>query len=263
MLSTTVKDWLAVNAGSGSCFSQSGISYKDPDGVSRVGSTGDVLNAFVVSNMIGKSYVNIIANKNYVSLKQMNSNQDIGIDDVAWVYANDGSGTAAKFCSGAAPTPTPTPVVTPTPVPTPGVTPAPPPAEMAGVFEFVSPVTGDPTAILNLDELQMRQHADGHFEMNDIKITNTSSHPVYIAIRIKLFAGTVSACRDTGFVFDGMDRTDGRNIRVKTLEVGETNVYDADFFQPSNILGTHTVCMLIHGAWTRAGLVDEIENVMG
>ena len=109
----------------------------------------------------------------------------------------------------------------------------------------------------------MKQHADGHFEMNDIKVTNTSSHPIYIAIRIKLFSGLISACRDTGFVFDGMDRTDGHNVRVKTLEVGETEICNADFFQPLSIRGTHSICMLIHGAWTRAGLIDEIEHVMG
>lgn len=283
MLSTTLKDWLAVNAGSGSCFTQYYINYRDPDGVWRTGGTGDVLNAFVVSNMIGKSYVNIIANKSYSSLKVLNNNQDIGIDDVAWVYANDGSGTAPVYCSGAAPTPTPAPVVTPTPTPvpgvtptpsptpgvtptpapTPGVTPAPPPAEMAGIFEFKGPITGIPSAILNLSELTMRQHADGHFEMNDIKVTNTSEHPIYIAVRIKLFAGLISVCKDTGFVFDGMDRTDGLNIRIKTLEVGETEICNADFFQPPTILGTHTICMLIHGAWTRAGLIEEIEHVIG
>ena len=247
MLSATVKNWLAVNAGSSSCFSQSGISYKDPDGVTRVGGTGDVLNAFVVSNMIGKSYATIIASTTYASLKVMNGNQDIGISDVTWVYENDGSGTAAKYCSGVPPTPTPTP----------------PPGEIAGVFEFRGPVTGEPTAVLNLTDLTMRQHADGHFEMNDIKVTNTSTHPIYIAIRIKLFSGLISACRDTGFVFDGMDRTDGHNIRVKTLEPGETEICDADFFQPPSIRGTHSICMVIHGAWTRADLLDEIENVTG
>ena len=238
-----------MNAGSNSCFSQSGISYKDPDGVTRVGSTGDVLNAFVVANMIGKSNVTIIAGKTYASLKVMNGNQDIGISDVTWVYENDGSGTAAKYCSGVTPPPPPS---EPTP-----------PGEVAGVFEFRGPITGDPTADLNLTDLTMRQHADGHFEMNDIKVTNTSSHPIYIAIRIKLFAGLISVCRDTGFVFDGMDRTDGLNIRVKTLEVGETEICNADFFQPLSIRGTHSICMLIHGAWTRAGLIDEIEHVTG
>lgn len=253
MLSATVKDWLAVNAGSGSCFSQSGVNYKDPDGVFRTGGTGDVLNAFVVANMIGKGGAIIIANKSYASLKVMNGNQDIGISDVTWVYENDGSGTAAKYCSGAPPTPTPVP----------GVTPTPPPGDVAGVFEFRGPITGDPTVNLNLADLSMRQHADGHFEMNDIKVTNTSSHPIYIAIRIKLFSGLISACRDTGFVFDGMDRTDGHNIRVKTLEVGETEICDADFFQPISIRGTHSICMMIHGAWTRAGLISEIEHITG
>jgi len=73
----------------------------------------------------------------------------------------------------------------------------------------------------------------------------------------------LSTCWDTGFVFDGMDRTDGHNIRIKTIEVGETAIIDADFFQPSNILGVHTICMLIHGAWTYAGLGDEVEYITG
>jgi len=349
MLSTTVKDWLAANAGSGYCFRQSLVTYKDPDGITRTGGTGDVLNAFVVANMIGKSYVTIIAGKTYASLKALNGNQDIGIGDVTWVYENDGSGTAAKYCTGDTTPPTPPPdeptpppsegtgtircvsnptaaevwlddvntgkitidnveylynipvgvhtvtfkkvidgvqnsctksvnvpkdattfagcvlLVSVTPTPEPEVTPTPPPTGKVGTFVFEGPITGDPTVTLDLSELKMRQAYDGHFEMNDIKITNTSQHPVYIAMRIKLFAGDISVCRQTGYVFDGMDRTDtvNRSLRVKTLEVGETETYDADFFQPTHILGMHTICMLIHGAWTRADVIDEIEQVVG
>ena len=261
MLYIITKEWLARNAGIGSCFSPTGISYKDPDGISRTGGTGDVVTAFVVANMIGKSGVYIISSMSYSLLKTMNNGQDITIDDASWTYSNDGTGTEPKFCIGAAVTPTPTP----TPTPVPGVTPTPPPPDRAGIFEFVGPITGDPTVILNLSELQMRQAADRHFEMNGIRITNTSSHPVYIAMRIRLFSGDIPVCKTTGFVFDGMDRTDTelRNIRVKTLEVGESAVYNADFFQPPNILGMHTICMLIHGAWSRADLVDEVENVVG
>lgn len=261
MINTTVKNWLANNAGVSSCFSPIGVIYKDPDGISRTGSTGDVLNAFLVANMVGKSTTIIIANTSYSSLKSMNGSQDITMDDVAWAYSNDGTGTEQMYCTGTAPAPTPYP----TPTPTPGETPTPPPSGRAGTFVFTAPIAGDPTVNLNLSGLQMRQAYDGHFEMNEIQITNTSSHPVYVAIRIKLFAGDISMCRETGYVFDGMDRTDtiNRSLRVKTLEVGETETYDADFFQPLHLLGVHTICMLIHGAWTRADLVDEIEQVVG
>lgn len=257
MINTAVKDWLAKNAGVSSCFSPYGVSYKDPDGVSRTGSTGDVLNAFLVANMIGKSTTVIIANTAYTTLKSINNMQDITMDDVAWVYSNDGTGTEQKYCVSAAVTPTPTPV--------PGVTPTPPPVDRAGVFVFVGPIEGDPTVNLDLSGLVMRQAYDSHFEMNGIIITNTSSHPVYIAMRIKLFAGDLPVCRDTGYVFDGMDRTDTelRSLRVKTLEVGESATYNADFFQPAHIRGLHTICMLIHGAWSRADLVDEVEHISG
>ena len=482
MLNTSLKDWLATNAGVSSCFSPTGIQYTDPDGVSRVGSTGDVINAFIVAHLIGKDNAIIIAGTNYTQLKAINKNDDIGINDVSFVYNNDGSPTSeSTYCVGAPPTPTP-----PTPTPTPGnyalqfdgirnyveipydskfdILPGedfsfsfrlkttcnelqrdiiskkatsgfwiirlgyfapdgaiwaqfhdqvsaksaashsgsaivndgkrhditveyiassgtvkilidgvdttavrytcpninivgdfplrvaqgqlsggyleaiidnlsfykrilslaeheslrydkpvstsylvgewklnegsgtktidtsgrgndgtllpsgqeptwvlsdwtlpipPPPAERAGIFEFKAPPSGDPTVTLDLSGLRMRQSGDGHFEMNDIKITNTSNYPVHLAIRIQLFKGEIAACRDSGFVFDGMDKTTSLNARVKKLEVGETAEYDADFYQPLNILGVHTVCMLIHGAWTNADIDDEIKDVPG
>ena len=161
------------------------------------------------------------------------------------------------------PTPTPGPTPTPTPTPTPGVTPTPPPSKVAGVFVFKGPIAGDPTVNLDLSDLKMKQATDGHFEMNDINIINTSSHPVYLAMRVRLFSGTLSYCPAGGEKFDGMDRTYARNVRVKTLEVGETAQYDADFYQPASISGAHTVCLLIHGAWSRSDLLDEIEYVYG
>lgn len=261
MINTATKDWLAKNAGVNKCFSPFGITYKDPDGIQRTGSTGDVLNAFIVAALVGKSTAVIIANTSYNQLKAINGFQDIIIDDAAWVYANDGTGTEQRYCTDAVIPPAPEP----TPTPLPGETPTPPPTDRAGIFVFVGPIEGDPTVILNLSELKMRQAFDGHFEMNDIIITNTSNHPVYITIRIKLFAGDIAVCKQDGFVFDGMDRTttELRSLRVKTLEVGESASYDADFFQPAHILGMHTICMLIHGAWTRADLVDEVEHITG
>jgi len=254
MITITTKDWLASNAGTSECFSAFGVAYSDPDGISRNGSTGDVINAFYVAHLLGKDTTIIIAGTSYNALKVINSNNDITMDDVGWVYNNMGSGSDPLYCSASAtpqPTPSPTPIVTTD--------------SRAGEFEFVAPAEGEPTIIMNLFNISMRQTGDGHFEMDNISIRNTSPYPIYIAIRMRLFAGSIPACLPSGFVFDGMDRTDTalRNLRIKAMEIGEVAEFDADFFQPSTILGTHTVCILIHGAWTRDQLEAEIESVPG
>lgn len=94
-LTTTSKNWLALNAGLNTpgvsnCFSSTGISYTDPDGTLRSGGTGDVLNAFYVAHLIGHDTTQIIANTDYNGFKVINSATDIGLDDVNFAYANDG-----------------------------------------------------------------------------------------------------------------------------------------------------------------------------
>ena len=79
-------NWLSRYAGIDDCFAQEGINYNDPDGIARIGSTADVLNAFFVAHLIGKDDVIIISNTNYSQLKNINKNQDINLDDVGTVY---------------------------------------------------------------------------------------------------------------------------------------------------------------------------------
>lgn len=257
-LTTATKDWLAQNAGSGGCFAASGIAYNDPDGIARTGGTGDVLNAFVVANLVGSgASAVIIAATTYDWLKaNKNGNADITINDVTWAYGNDGAPAGEiAYCTA---------VVTPTPTPVPGTpTPTPSPVGPAGTFVFVTAPTGIPTVTLSLTALVMRQALDYHFEMNDIVITNTSTNRVYLAMEVKLFTGALTTCPVTGHVFRGLDRTATRVARVKILEVGESAQYDADFYQPSAITGVHTVCLLIHGAWTRVDLDTEIAPITG
>ena len=163
-------------------------------------------------------------------------------------------------------TPTPTQTPTPTPVYTPTPTVGPTPTPFSGTpptFEFKGTPTGNPTVNLNLNTLVMRQAADYHFEMNDIVITNTSGWTVYVAMEVKLFTGALSSCPSVGYVFDGLDRTSTRNPRIKILEAGETATFDADFYQPTSILGVHTVCLLIRGTWLRTQLEAEILPITG
>ncbi len=101
-LNTQIKDWLATNAGTGTCFSGSGVTYNDADGISHTGRTGDVLNAFFTAHQVAEDSAIIIANTNYTQLKSINSGQNIEMSDVGWVYANDGgTGSTATFCKSA------------------------------------------------------------------------------------------------------------------------------------------------------------------
>jgi hypothetical protein len=81
-LRTNGLDWLAQNAGSGNCFASSGISYRDADGVLHTGGTKDVVNAFLVANMVGNQTATIIAGTNYNGFKAINDGVDLAITDV-------------------------------------------------------------------------------------------------------------------------------------------------------------------------------------
>lgn len=99
-LTTAAKNWLAINAGIDNCFSPTGISYKDPEGVSHTGSTGDVVNAFRAGFMVDLTTAKIIADMDYVGIKALNGGVDLTMGtstpgvidgDVKWAYANDGT----------------------------------------------------------------------------------------------------------------------------------------------------------------------------
>jgi len=113
------KDWLATYAGSNGCFQPSGISYKDADGVSHTGSTGDVANALYVAHLVGKDDVEIVAGKSYSDFRSANGGNDLTLDDVGWVYDNDGDPGEPQYCI-ATPTPPPTTPTPPPTTPTPG-----------------------------------------------------------------------------------------------------------------------------------------------
>lgn len=278
MITTALKDWLATNAGISNCYSSTGIVYTDPDGIARTGSTGDVLNAFVVAHLVGLDSAVIKASTNYTQLKVINENNDLTITDVAFAYNNDGVPDGeSKYCIGAC-----VPVWNCI-IPLNGkksdgcgntiadsecdpITPPPEtPTERAGVFEFMGPREGAPTITLDLSALEMRQNpTDYHFEMNDIVITSTSPQNIYIALEVRLFSGELSTCPTSGSVFTGMDRVSTTKIpRIKLLDPGEVNNINADFYQPGALRGVHTVCLLVHGAWVRDALEQEILPITG
>lgn len=253
-LTTNGKNYIARELGIGNCFVSSGLSWTavatDGATVNESGGTASIVSRLVTTSVYKRIDLTSPRVKTYYysDLKAANDGIDVILYDAQWVAAN-------SYCASATPTPTPTPAPTPTPVPpTPGV---------AGVFEFKGGAVGTPTVYLDLSALIMRQASDYHFEMNDIVIKNTSSWTVYLAMEIKLFKGILSSCPPSGYVFDGMDRTATKNVRVKTLEPGESGTYDADFYQPLSIIGVHTVCLLVHGAWTKAEIDSEVLPITG
>lgn len=103
-LTTAAKNWLAINAGiyNGTtyCFSPTGVSYTDAEGVPHTGNTGDVVNAFFVAHLTNLDAALIIAGMNYIGLKALNGGVDIVMDDVNFAYTNDGAPvTEPVYCS--------------------------------------------------------------------------------------------------------------------------------------------------------------------
>jgi len=252
-INTAVKNWLAQNAGFNNCFAQSGVAFKDADGISRVGGTGKVLSEFYTAHQIGKDSAVIIANYSYTNLKTLNGYKDITMSDVYWVGAN-------AYCAGQGVTPTP--YIGPTGIPGDGLP-----------FDFVDVPSGIPSVNLDLTELIMQQNStDYHFEMNDVRITNNSPWRVYIAAEIKMFGGAQNSCPVSGAVFNGLNRASStdrvtqivtRNPRYTILDKMETAYFNLDFYQPSSIKGLHTVCLIIHGAYTRDEIVQEVSGILG
>ncbi|TFH47223.1 MAG: hypothetical protein E4G94_00625 [ANME-2 cluster archaeon] len=272
MITEALKNWLATNAGIGNCFSPTGISYKDPDGIARIGSTGEVLNAFVVANLVGLTSAIIIANTNYTQLKAINGGNDIAITDVAFAYNNDGSPTGEPIYCAAACTPNWTCIIPLNGLESDGcgntranTACAPSASDPAGTYVFTQPPSGQPTLVLNLANLIMKQSStDYHFEMNDIEVTSTSPVDMYISLEVKLFPGALGSCPTTNPIFKGMDRVStSRAARIILLNSGEVDTINADFYQPGSLVGVHTVCLLIHGAWARADLEAEIAPITG
>jgi len=100
-LTTNGLNWLADHAGSGGCFTSSGVSYRDADGVSHTGGTKDVVNAFLVAHMVDKPTVNIIDGTNYNEFRSINGGTDLAIGDISEAADREADGGSyPRYCSG-------------------------------------------------------------------------------------------------------------------------------------------------------------------
>ncbi len=98
-LSVAGKNWLAINAGVNNCFSPTGVSFVDADGVPFTMGTKDVVITFIGAHMVGKNDVIIIANTSYNGFKAINGT-DLLYADATWVSNSDGhaGATLPLYC---------------------------------------------------------------------------------------------------------------------------------------------------------------------
>lgn len=100
-LTTAGKDWLTINAGVNNCFSPTGVTFLDADGVQFTAGTKDVVISFIGAHMVGRNDAIIIANTSYNGFKAINGNLDLVYSDVTWVYNSDGhtGATLPLYCT--------------------------------------------------------------------------------------------------------------------------------------------------------------------
>jgi len=272
-LTTNGKNYIANKFGSNGCFASSGLSwtYLGTDNVTyaETGATAQLVSRLVMTSIVVSVKINSVT-YTYAQLKSNNDNTDVSLTDTQWISQNDGfPSTEPRYCvAGQTPTPTPTatPFPTNTPSPTPTTTPGPTPVPgNLGQFNFSTGATGNPTVILDVASVSMKQSAtDQHFEINTVKITNTSPFTVYLASEIRLFQGAQSICPTSGHSFRGLDRVSTtKEPRIKTLDPGIAASYNLDFYQPGTITGIHTVCLYVHGSFDKEELEAEIEPITG
>jgi len=232
------KDYIAQHFGVSNCFASNGINYTDPEGVSTIGSTLDVVSTLKMNiggNARGPS------GEVYIDIPDWGMIDD---EDIIWIGSNDGFPAGEpKYCVS--------------------VTPPPPVPGLVDTYEFIGPPSGDPSIDLVLTDLDMRQNsADYHFEMNDMLIISKSTHTIYIAFEVRLFTGALTACPALGAAFVGMSRVSTTKVvRIRVLHPGDTMPINADFYQLDSIRGVHTVCLLVHGTWNKNELEAEIAGI--
>ncbi len=267
-LTNTGRDYIASKFGINNCMVNSGLSWTTygtgGTSSSETGGTAQIVARLVTSAItrieitapysLRGSYTNndLISN---------NQNQAVTYTDAAWITNNDGYPSGeTQYCAGTT-TPTPTPTSSPSPTPAPTVS----PPGLAGDYTFYGAPTGSPNVTLDTLNVDMKQSStDYHFEVDDLFLTNNSGNTAYVAVRCKLFTGSLGSCPTSGEVFDGMDRVStSKNVRIKVLNPGEMEIVNADFYQPGHILGVHTVCIIVHGSFNKASLEAEVAGITG
>lgn len=254
-LRTNGLDWLAQNAGSGNCFASSGISYRDADGVLHTGGTKDVVNAFLVANMVGKTTATIIAGVSYSGFKAINDGVDLAIGDIAEAADREvDGGTYPKYCVGVAPPP---------PV---GDKPVTGPLEVY-VGGGVSCPEGAPSVNLDTTGAFAYFKADPitYVGVMNILVHNLSNQCfAYFAWEMRMWDGPAgTTCPITAPEQQEISRFLGEVSDTKVISVTRTNASEnkmigGSFEIPPTLEGLKTICLSLWGNFSKQALLDEL-----
>lgn len=107
-ITTGGKNFLAQYAGSGGpsyCYKPQGSTiqyymYNNHDCTTQTSYTGgtiDVASALWVANTMCPNAV-VVAGKSYADFKAANGNIDLVLDDITWIYNNDGHSGTTAYC---------------------------------------------------------------------------------------------------------------------------------------------------------------------
>jgi len=222
-LSTNGKNWLAQNAGSGNCFTTGGVSYTDADGIARVGSTGDVVNAFYTAHSVNKDTATIIAATSYNGFRAINGG-DLVMGDVGDAYGMESGATQYCYTPGGGG----------------GDVEA-----IVGTFDFSAPpCTGDPAGSIAVPAtktmgIEMSQILNKTwFWINGVQLTNASACAVFTTVELRMWPGAQSSCGTKASAIKSINRNVGELfIRNIPIEAGDTSTQYLDYFITEGVAG--------------------------
>ena len=255
-LRTNGLDWLAQNAGSGNCFASSGISYRDADGVSHTGGTKDVVNAFVVANMVGKTAATIIAGTSYSGFKAINDGVDLAIGDVAEAADREvDGGTYPRYCVVPTPPPTDKPVTGPLEV-------------YVGGGDSCDP--GSPEVTLDTSEAYafFKSTPYEYIGVGGIMVHNLhTTCRAYFAWEARIWDGYgYTTCPTTDPIHQEINRflaeAGKRPLSLKRLDASGTDEIWGSFEVLPTMEGEYTLCLSLWGNFDYEALIAEL-NVEG
>ena len=255
-LRTNGLNWLAKNAGVGNCFAQSGINYRDVDGVFHTGGTKDVVNAFVVADMVEDRTATIIAGTNYNGFKSINDGVDLSMNDVKEAADREiDGGTYPKYC-----------IATVQP-PSGDAKPTTEPLEVY-VGGGTDCAAGAPAVTLDTRAAFAFFKSDpyNYVGVGGIEVHNKNpTCRAHFAWEMKLWDGYgFVTCPATTPELVEINRylaaAGGRPLSTKMLGASETDVVWGSFEVLPTTSGEKTICLSLWGNFDKAALIKELND---
>jgi len=255
MLTTYGKNWIANHfgkaVGAKQCYVSSGISYTDPKGVAQTGGTQDVVASMKLSDLTKGP-----GGETYSDLVKANGNNLLTDDDVTWIGDNDGSPFGeSQYCTEAGTTPTGSDLEArvgtydfSTPLCTPG--------QLSGTITVPADIAN------NMGWEKSVRLGKQWFNLNGVKIGNTSPCIANFAVEMRIWPGVQATCPTSGHAWADMNRNIEEDfIRIVPIGIGATEALYMDFFVPTTTTGVHTLCLYVWADFSAYDLKAELADI--